>query len=125
MSGPVRVLLMDRVPGQQGLALADPADRERLLFECIDHMAAMHRIPMEEVARRGILVPAEPGDVVVSDVFRRVERRYLDAPVPRAWAERRVNLVHWSEPARGGHHSSWEVPEIFVEDVRAFVKRLG
>jgi aminoglycoside phosphotransferase (APT) family kinase protein len=83
IDGPVRVLLMDRVPGQQGLALADPADRERLLFECIDHMAAMHRIPMEEVARRGILVPTEPGDVVVSDVFRRVERRYLDAPVPR------------------------------------------
>ncbi len=83
IDGPVRVLLMDRVDGQQGLALADPADRERLLFECVGHMAAMHRIPMAEVARRGILVPSEPADVVVSDVFRRVERRYLDAPVPR------------------------------------------
>jgi len=52
-------------------------------------------------------------------------RMPLDAPVPRAWADRRVNLVYWSEPARGGHHSSWEVPDIFAEDVRAFVKQLG
>jgi len=52
-------------------------------------------------------------------------RMPLDAPVPRAWAERRVNLVHWSEPPRGGHHSSWEVPELFAGDVRDFVRKLG
>jgi epoxide hydrolase len=51
-------------------------------------------------------------------------RMPLDAPVPRQWAERQVNLVYWSEPPRGGHHSSWEVPEIFSEDLRAFVKQL-
>jgi pimeloyl-ACP methyl ester carboxylesterase len=51
-------------------------------------------------------------------------RMPLDAPVPREWAERQVNLVYWSEPARGGHHSSWEVPDIFAADVRAFLKQL-
>jgi aminoglycoside phosphotransferase (APT) family kinase protein len=84
IDGPVRVLLMDRVAGQQGLALAaSDDDRRRLLLDWVDQMAAMHRIPMEEVARRGILVPPEPADIVVSDVFQRVERRYLEAPVPR------------------------------------------
>jgi pimeloyl-ACP methyl ester carboxylesterase len=51
-------------------------------------------------------------------------RMPLDAPVPREWAQRRVNLVYWSEPERGGHHSSWEVPDIFSADLRAFLKQL-
>ena len=51
-------------------------------------------------------------------------RMLLDAPVPREWGERRVNLVYWSEPPRGGHHSSWEVPDIFAADLRAFRKQL-
>lgn len=59
-----------------------------------------------------------------SDVPAAMARMPLDAPVPREWAERRVNLVHWSEPARGGHHSSWETPDIFAEDLRAFRKKL-
>jgi pimeloyl-ACP methyl ester carboxylesterase len=59
-----------------------------------------------------------------SQVPAGMARMPLDAPVPRAWADRRVNLVYWSEPARGGHHSSWEVPEIFADDVRSFVKKL-
>jgi hypothetical protein len=48
----------------------------------------------------------------------------LDAPLPRAWAERRVNLVQFTEMARGGHHSSWEVPEAFADDLRAFLLKL-
>jgi len=48
----------------------------------------------------------------------------LDAPVPREWAARRVNLVQFTEMARGGHYSSLEAPEAFVEDMRAFVDKL-
>jgi pimeloyl-ACP methyl ester carboxylesterase len=59
-----------------------------------------------------------------SQVPAAMARMPLDAPVPREWAERRVNLVYWSEPPRGGHHSSWEVPDIFAEDLRAFLKQL-
>jgi pimeloyl-ACP methyl ester carboxylesterase len=59
-----------------------------------------------------------------SPVPAAMARMPLDAPVPREWAERQVNLVHWSQPARGGHHSSWEVPEIFSEDLRAFLAKL-
>jgi pimeloyl-ACP methyl ester carboxylesterase len=59
-----------------------------------------------------------------SPVPAAMARMPLDAPVPRQWAERQVNLVYWSEPPRGGHHSSWEVPDIFAQDLRAFLKQL-
>ncbi len=38
----------------------------------------------------------------------------------RRWAERRYkNLIHWSELDKGGHFAAFEVPEIFVNEVRA------
>ena len=38
---------------------------------------------------------------------------------PRAWVEARYNLIHWSEPAQGGHFPAMEVPELLVADLRA------
>jgi microsomal epoxide hydrolase len=43
---------------------------------------------------------------------------------PRVWAEQFYNIVRWNQPARGGHFAAMEVPEIFVEEVRAFVRDL-
>ncbi|MCW6537183.1 epoxide hydrolase family protein [Sphingomonas lycopersici] len=38
----------------------------------------------------------------------------------RRWAERRYpQIVHWGEPARGGHFAAFEQPGLFVEEVRA------
>lgn len=38
----------------------------------------------------------------------------------RRWAEQRYkNIVHWNEPARGGHFLAMERPELFVGEVRA------
>jgi pimeloyl-ACP methyl ester carboxylesterase len=59
-----------------------------------------------------------------SSVPAAVARMPLDAPLPRAWAERRVNLVQFTEMERGGHHSSWEVPDLFAADLRAFATTL-
>jgi len=42
----------------------------------------------------------------------------------RAWAEHRYNIVHWTHPARGGHFAAMEVPDLFVEDVRAFFRSI-
>lgn len=44
-----------------------------------------------------------------------------EVPRPsRRWAERRfTDIVHWGEPARGGHFGAWEQPALFVEEVRA------
>ncbi|WP_420638408.1 epoxide hydrolase family protein [Candidatus Poriferisocius sp.] len=39
---------------------------------------------------------------------------------PRAWAERRYNIVYWSVQARGGHFAPFEQPALFTDDLRAF-----
>lgn len=56
-----------------------------------------------------------------SEVPAAVARMPLDAPLPREWAARQVNLVQFTEMARGGHHSSWEVPSAFADDLRSFL----
>jgi epoxide hydrolase len=43
--------------------------------------------------------------------------------IPRAWAERAYEIVQWREMPAGGHFPSVEVPELFVEDLRAFFRR--
>ena len=49
-----------------------------------------------------------------------------EVPRPsRRLAERRfTNIVHWGEPARGGHFGAWEQPELFVDEVRAVRRSL-
>ncbi len=39
---------------------------------------------------------------------------------PRSWAEKRYNIVHWSEQPRGGHFAPFEQPELFAADLREF-----
>ena len=39
---------------------------------------------------------------------------------PRAWAEKRYNIVHWKVQPRGGHFAPFERPESFTEDLREF-----
>ncbi|HEX4737323.1 MAG TPA: epoxide hydrolase [Allosphingosinicella sp.] len=38
---------------------------------------------------------------------------------PRAWAERRFDLVYWNEVERGGHFPALEVPDILAAELRA------
>ena len=59
-----------------------------------------------------------------SDVPAAFARLPLDAPVPREWPERRVNLVQFTEFPKGGHFSSWEVPDLFADDLRSFTRKL-
>jgi pimeloyl-ACP methyl ester carboxylesterase len=44
---------------------------------------------------------------------------------PRAWAERRGELIHWAEPSRGGHFAAMEQPQAFAEDLRRFARSAG
>jgi pimeloyl-ACP methyl ester carboxylesterase len=41
---------------------------------------------------------------------------------PKAWAEARGEVIHWSEPARGGHFAAMEQPQAFAEDLRRFAR---
>ena len=41
---------------------------------------------------------------------------------PRPWAEQMYNIVRWSRPPKGGHFAAFEVPELFVDEVRSFFR---
>jgi microsomal epoxide hydrolase len=43
---------------------------------------------------------------------------------PRSWVEHRYHVVHWTEHPRGGHFAAMQVPDLFVDDVRAFFRPL-
>lgn len=45
--------------------------------------------------------------------------------IPRPWAERHYNVVRWERYPVGGHFPAIEVPDVFVEDLRAFASQLG
>ena len=45
-------------------------------------------------------------------------------PPTRAVMERVVDLVHWSEFDRGGHFPAVEVPDLLVDELRAFLRRV-
>jgi pimeloyl-ACP methyl ester carboxylesterase len=47
-----------------------------------------------------------------------------DPPLPREWAARQINLVHFTEFPRGGHFMAWEEPELYAKDVQEFVNEL-
>jgi pimeloyl-ACP methyl ester carboxylesterase len=43
---------------------------------------------------------------------------------PRAWVERLYDVHRWTEMPEGGHFPALEVPDLLVEDVRAFFRPL-
>jgi pimeloyl-ACP methyl ester carboxylesterase len=45
-----------------------------------------------------------------------------DAPFPREWAERNVNLKRWTKMPRGGHFAALEEPQLYVNDLREFFR---
>ncbi|WP_292406884.1 MULTISPECIES: epoxide hydrolase family protein [unclassified Methanoculleus] len=49
----------------------------------------------------------------------------LDAPLPREWAERRMNLQHFTELPRGGHFAAWEEPELYAKDLQVFIREFN
>ena len=43
---------------------------------------------------------------------------------PRAWADRRYNIVYWATQPRGGHFAALERPEPFATDLWHFHRTL-
>ncbi|KAK7212140.1 hypothetical protein V2G26_019318 [Clonostachys chloroleuca] len=39
---------------------------------------------------------------------------------PKDWAQQAANIQYWREYGTGGHFSSLECPEVFVQDMRLF-----
>ena len=44
---------------------------------------------------------------------------------PREFAERTLNVQHWTEMPKGGHFAALEQPELLAEDIRKFVSTLA
>ena len=40
----------------------------------------------------------------------------------RRWAEKAYDIRHWTEYTRGGHFAAMEVPDLLVQDIRAFFR---
>jgi epoxide hydrolase len=38
--------------------------------------------------------------------------------IPRPWAERHYHIVDWARLPAGGHYPAYEVPELFVGELR-------
>ncbi|MBA3870517.1 MAG: epoxide hydrolase [Anaerolineae bacterium] len=47
-----------------------------------------------------------------------------DAPLPREWANRKVNLQQFSKLERGAHFTAWEEPALIAADVQDFVRQI-
>lgn len=75
----------------------------------------------EAAARAGRLKPGERVSVPTG---------YADYPidaaprVPRSWAMRSYDVVHWSIMEKGGHFAALEEPELFAADFRRFASCL-
>jgi epoxide hydrolase len=50
--------------------------------------------------------------------------REIARPI-RRFAEQSNNIVRWTEFDRGGHFAAMEVPDLLVDDIRAFFRQLG
>ena len=70
--------------------------------------------------------PAAPrrGKIMVSTGFAAFPREMPFLQPPRSALERTLNLVHYTNMAKGGHFACLEQPQLFVEDVRAFFRTL-
>lgn len=72
--------------------------------------------------------PAEGADVMPAGRRVQVPTAVAAHPdprvpfAPRSWVERGYDAVRWTELPRGGHFVGPEVPELFVEDVRAWAR---
>ena len=67
---------------------------------------------------------APPGKISVPTGFASFPAEMLPLNPPRSMLERGFNLVHYTKMPRGGHFACLEQPQLFVDDVRAFFRKL-
>jgi microsomal epoxide hydrolase len=67
---------------------------------------------------------ARPGKVTVPTGFASFPAEMPMLNPPRSVLERGFNLVHYTKMPQGGHFACLEQPQLFVDDVRAFFRKL-
>jgi hypothetical protein len=135
-------------PQTVGYALADsPAGQAAWIYEKLWAWTDNDGTPESALGRDGVLdmitlywltnSAASSGRLYweSADAFR---GQRLDLPVgvsifpkeifrpSRRWAERTYPyLIHWNEPAKGGHFAAYEQPELFVSELRECFGKLA
>jgi len=96
-----------------------------MIYLVTDTMATavwFYRGSLDDVSSSGR--GSRSGRITVPTGFASFPAEMLALNPPRSVLERGFNLVHYSKAARGGHFACFEQPQLFVEDVRAFFRRV-
>ena len=72
-------LVMDRLPGNVDLSVADDAERERLLDDYLEILARIYDIPLSAAADAGFALPADSAATALGGFWRRMEALYEPA----------------------------------------------
>jgi len=67
---------------------------------------------------------AARGKISVPTGFAAFPKEMVPLAAPRVMLEREFNLIHYTKMPRGGHFAAFEQPQLFVEDVRAFFRKV-
>jgi pimeloyl-ACP methyl ester carboxylesterase len=77
-----------------------------------------------QIERSGGLKPGQRVEVPTGYTEYPQDLDGVVPPLPRSWAERGHNIVHYATMPRGGHFAAMTEPELFADDVRAFASKL-
>jgi pimeloyl-ACP methyl ester carboxylesterase len=67
--------------------------------------------------------PLKPGERIETPTGIAMFPGERDLLVPREFAERSYNIVHWNDMPRGGHFPAVEEPGLLVDDLRTFFRK--
>jgi pimeloyl-ACP methyl ester carboxylesterase len=84
--------------------------------------ASSARLYWESLRQVNEWISGRADDIVAVPTGCSIFPRELQRP-SRRWAEKRFrDIRYWSEPERGGHFAAFEQPQLFVNELRAFLR---
>jgi pimeloyl-ACP methyl ester carboxylesterase len=86
--------------------------------------ASSARLYWESIAEVSTWFTTATGDTVTVPTGCSLFPKEVPRPSRRWAAHRFTNIVHWSEPDRGGHFAAWEQPELFAQGLRATIRAI-
>jgi pimeloyl-ACP methyl ester carboxylesterase len=64
------------------------------------------------------------GKIMVPTGFAAFPKELLSLAAPKSFLERDFNLLQYTKMPRGGHFGCFEQPQLFVEDLRTFFRKV-
>ena len=66
--------------------------------------------------------PLEPGEKITVPTGVAMFPGEKDLIVPKHFADRTYNIIHWTDMPSGGHFAAIEEPDLLVNDLRKFAR---